>query len=351
MKVIHVMADSMRRDHVGAYGHPPWGPIHTPNLDKFAETAAVFDNAYIGSFPTVPNRRDTHLGHGDKGLPFNRWRQVDDDEVMFPALLRKKGVPSMLITDTMNNVTGGRNIQRDYTAWAFNRGQEGENCWLDDTVETEWPVPREMIRYNEERWRQILVNRAYREQETDWFAPGTYSMALDWLEKNYGRKDFFLWIDTFDPHEPWDPPQYYIDKYDRDYKGRVFDAPSYGIRKEMGITDRELKHIRARYAGEVTMVDTWFGHLMAKLEILGIADDTIVIFTADHGTNFDGPGDVGFIQKIPAADSDGFLVAPGRTRRPPMRHFPLSQNVARVPLMVRWPGLKKQKRIKASSIP
>ena len=346
MKVIYVMADSMRRDHVGAYGTPPWGPVYTPNLDRFASSAAVFDNAYIGSFPTVPNRRDTLLGRGDKGLPFNRWRGLDTDEVTFPAMLGDRSIPSMLITDTQNNVTGDRNLQRDYSAWALNRGQEGDRYWLDDTVPIINPVPKHLIRYPQTMWHQVLVNRAQRRTETDWFAPGTYSMAMEWLERNYTREHFFLWIDTFDPHEPWDPPQHYIDRYDPGYTGRVFDAPSYGLRKKMGITNRELTHIRARYAGEVTMVDTWFGHLMAKLEVLGIADEVVVIFAADHGTCFDGPGDIGHIHKLPWVGADGLSIAGGRKPRPPMRYTPLSQNVARIPLMVRLPGMSRQKRIR-----
>jgi len=346
MRVIYVMADSMRRDHVGAYGSPAWGSIHTPSLDRFASTAAVFDNAYIGSFPTVPNRRDTLLGHGDKGLPFNRWKGLEPDEVTFPALLREQGVPSMLITDTQNNVTGPQNLQRDYTAWALNRGQEADRCWLDDTVPLAFPVPRKLIRYNEATWHQVLVNRAHRRREEDWFAPGTYTMAMEWLEKNYRRESFFLWIDTPDPHEPWDPPQHYIDLYDPGYDGRVFEAPSYGIRKKMGITDRELRHIRARYAAEVTMVDTWFGRLMAKLESLGLAHDTAVVFTADHGTCFDGPGDIGHLHKLPWVSADGMSITAGRKPVPPIRHTPISQNAARVPLMVHLPGMSRQRRVR-----
>ena len=346
MKVIYVMADSLRRDHVSVYGAPPWWEIHTPNLERFAKTAAIFENAYIGSFPTVPNRRDTHLGHGDKGLPFNRWKPLDADEVTFPALLQEAGIPSMLITDTQNNVTGANNIQRDYASWTLNRGQEGDRHWLDDSVKLHYPVPKRFIRYREAMWHQVLVNRAGRRKETDWFAPGTYTLAIEWLEKNYTRDDFFLWIDTFDPHEPWDPPKYYIDRYDPGYSGRIFDAPSYGIRKEMGITDRELQNIRARYAGEVTMVDAWFGRLLDTLERLRIADETVVIFTADHGTNFDGPGDVGFLHKIPHAGADGFTLSAGRKMKKPIRYFPLSKNACRVPLMVRLPGLTRTKRVK-----
>jgi hypothetical protein len=159
----------------------------------------------------------------------------------------------MLITDTQNNVVG-LNLFRDYGAWMVNRGQEADRCWMDDSVKLEFAVPPHLIRYKAEVWHQVLVNRAHRKEETDWFAPGTYSLALKWLEQNHRRKDFFLWIDTFDPHEPWDPPKHYLDRYDPGYEGRVFEAPTYGVRKQMRITDRELQHIRARYAAEVTMV-------------------------------------------------------------------------------------------------
>ena len=345
MKVIYVMADTFRRDHTAVYGKPPWGEIHTPSLERFASQAAVFDNAYVGSFPTVPNRRDTQLGHGDKGLPFNRWKPLDPDEVTFLKHLAEKNVPSMLISDTANNLTGNVNLQRDFTAWALNRGQEGDTCWLNADVPVEYPVPRHLVRYRESMWHQILVNRALRQVETDWFAPGTYTMAMEWLEQNYRRDDFFLWIDTFDPHEPWDPPQCYIDMYDPGYKGRVFDAPTYGLRKMMGITDRELKHIRARYAGEVTMVDAWFGRLLSKLETLGILDETIVIFTSDHGTAFDGPGDLGMVQKFNSVGADGMAMSAGRPMKQPQMFFPMSPNIVRIPLIIRVPGMKKAKRI------
>ena len=348
MKVIYIMADTFRRDHLGAYGND-W--IRTPGLDKFASQSAVFDNAYIGSFPTVPNRRDTLLGRGDIGLPFNRWKTMERKEVTLPERLAEKDIPSMWIGDTQNNVTRGINIHKGYTAWYLNRGQEADPYWLDANVPLEWPVPHKFIRYAEKTWHQVLINRAHRQVETDWFAPGTYSTAIKWLERNYKREDFFLWIDTFDPHEPWDPPQHYIDMYDPGYTGRVFEAPTYGLRKIMGITDREMQHIRARYAGEVTMVDTWLGQLMNAIDRLGIANETMVVFASDHGTMFDTPGDNGLLCKPNTIGADGMLMSAGRPMKEPVRYFPIFQNIARIPLMVRLPDMEKGKRIKAIAQP
>ncbi|MBD3184198.1 sulfatase-like hydrolase/transferase [Candidatus Poribacteria bacterium] len=344
MKVVYMMADTFRRDHLGAYGND-W--IHTPNLDKLASESALFENAYIGSFPTVPNRRDTLLGRGDIGLPFNRWKTIERQEVTLPERLSQKKITSMLITDTQNNVTRGINMYKGYTAWYLNRGQEGDPHWLDANVPLEWPVPHELIRYRAEMWHQVLINRAHRKVETDWFAPGTYSKAIEWLEHNYQREDFFLWIDTFDPHEPWDPPQYYVDMYDPGYEGRIFDAPTYGLRKKMGITDEEMKHIRACYAGEVTMVDTWIGRLLNTVEKLGIWDETMIIFTSDHGTMFDTPGDNGLICKPNTVGADGMLMSAGRPMKEPVQYFPIFQNVARIPLIIHLPGMKDGKQVKS----
>ncbi|MCX7016466.1 MAG: sulfatase [Candidatus Sumerlaeota bacterium] len=351
MKAILVIADTFRRDHASVYGDAPWGKIHTPHLARFAAEAAVFDNAYIGSFPTGPTRRDILMGHCRPGLPFNEWSALTDDEATFVGDLRKRGVPSMLISDVQNTIIRKPGIQRDFSAWTLNRGQEGDRCWMSADVPMELPVPIELIRYREDHWRQILVNRAGRQTETDWFAPKTYSIAIEWLTQNYRRPDFFLWLDTFDPHEPWDPPQYYTDMYDPNYEGRVFEAPPGGFRKAMRITDGELKHMRARYAGEVTMVDTWFGRLYETLERLGILDDTLLIFTSDHGTPFAGPADLDMIRKQPVLGADGLVASAGRPPEDPKQYMPLSLNTTRIPLIIRAPGAKKGRRVKAIAQP
>lgn len=349
MKVILLNADTLRRDHLGAHGNT-W--IHTPNLDRLAAQAAVFEQHYIGSFPTVPNRRDVHLGHGDKGQPFNRWRGIDEDEVTLAERIgEEKRVPSMMVTDVANTVSGGINLYKGFTAWAWNRGQEGDPCWLDQSVPLTFPVEPDLIRYSAERWHQVLMNRAHRKVEDDWFAPGTYSMVIRWLEQNYAREHFFLSVDSFDPHEPWDPPKWYEELYDPDFNGRRFDAPTYGVVKQLGITKREMKNIRARYAGEVTMVDAGVGRLLAALERLGIYEECLIIFTTDHGTYLDYPGDSGMVCKANALGADGRTMAGGRPMKEPVRYLPHWTGVCRIPLMVRLPHQRKARRIKVITQP
>lgn len=99
------------------------------------------------------------------------------------------------------------------------------------------------------------------------------------------------------------------------------------------------------------MVDTWAGQLLATIERLGIKDETMVVFTSDHGTMFDTPGDNGLLCKPERVGADGMTMSAGRPIKEPIRYFPLFQNVARIPLMVRLPGMSKGKRIKAIAQP
>lgn len=347
MKVVLIVADTFRRDHLGAYGNR-W--IRTPQLDRLAAESAVFEHAYIGSFPTVPNRRDTFLGHGDRGVPFNRWKGIEPDEVTLPERLAEQGIVSMMVTDTANTVTGGVNLYKGLSAWYCNRGQEGDPHWLDASVPLEFPVPPELIRYNAQWWHQVLINRAHRRVEEDWFAPGTYAAAIRWLERNYQRDRFFLYVDTFDPHEPWDPPAWYERLYDPDFRGRRFEAPTYGIIQSLGITERELHNIRARYAGEVTMVDTCVGRLLATLERLDIARDTLLIFTSDHGAYFGYPGDNGMICKMHMLGADGRFMAGGQPPLAPYQWYPHYTGVCRIPLIIRLRG-ERPRRIRAITQP
>jgi arylsulfatase A-like enzyme len=88
-------------------------------------------------------------------------------------------------------------------------------------------------------------------------------------------------LDSFDPHEPWDPPEEYVNLYSDGYEGREPIVPNYG--SSDWISDEELERMKALYAGEVTMVDRWLGHFLDKMESTGRMDDTLLLVLADHG--------------------------------------------------------------------
>jgi len=141
------------------------------------------------------------------------------------------------------------------------------------------------------------------------------------------RTRFFLHIDAFDPHEPWDPPQHYVDMYDPGYTGEVVDHPAYDYADYL--TPAEIRHCRALYAGEVTLVDTWMGRLFETIEHLGLYEDTAVIFMSDHGHYI---GDHGRIGKS-GFGQDG--------------PWPFYEEVSHIVMMARVPGGHKGARIKS----
>ena len=106
------------------------------------------------------------------------------------------------------------------------RGQERDNWITDVDIEIDYPAPE----YEKtERIKPHLRNVKFlRKDEKDWFAPQVFSRAIRWVQHDASHKNFFLMIDSFDPHELWDPPRYYTNLYDDpNYDGYEYVAPSY----------------------------------------------------------------------------------------------------------------------------
>ena len=93
--MIIVISDTLRRDFLGCYGNK-W--ISTPNIDKFAKNSIVFDNPYIGSFPTVPNRHEILTGMFT--FTYHKWAPLPEKDITIPKVLREKNYISLGIFDT-----------------------------------------------------------------------------------------------------------------------------------------------------------------------------------------------------------------------------------------------------------
>ena len=187
----------------------------------------------------------------------------------------------MIIADTYHLFRDCHNFDRGFDGWWWIRGQEHDRYMTNPTDD-----PEERQRIFDP---QYLQNISLRRFEEDYFVAQTMRSAIKWLELNYNKHEkFFLHIDTFDPHEPWDPPVWYANMYDPEWKGGDVPGVAYvrGVKRPAAseLTEEQLKHLRALYAGEVTLVDRWVGMLLQKIEDLGLLENTAVIFTSDHGT-------------------------------------------------------------------
>jgi arylsulfatase A-like enzyme len=105
--------------------------------------------------------------------------------------------------------------------------------------------------------------------------------AAEWLDRNTGKHErYFLLVDEFDPHEPFDTPASYRERFDDPWDGPALIWPPYAVE---GLDAVRTAHLRAQYAAKVTMIDHWFGRLLDSFDRNQVWDDTVVIVTTDHG--------------------------------------------------------------------
>jgi arylsulfatase A-like enzyme len=283
-------------------------------MDSLAEESMVFTHAFPESLPTLPMRRSLHTGlrtwpvhdwtpdKGDAVAPLVRgWQRIPEEQVTISESLMNQGYHTAFITDTHHYFKPSKNYHRGFRQFSWVRGQESDP-WRStlnvDPQEVEALLPPGLsdaqAAISNMILTQYLANQAGRESEEDYQAPRVFREAMDWLEENRKAERFFLLLDVFDPHEPWDPPQEYVDMYaDPDYDGPPVIQPVYGPSDYL--TDDQLQHMRARYAAEVTMVDRWLGRFLDRARELGMLDDTLLIVTSDHGHQL---GEHGIIGKV-----------------------------------------------------
>jgi arylsulfatase A-like enzyme len=292
LNMIIIIADTWRADHLGCYGSTR---VKTPYLDKFAKESVLFTNANAEGLPTIPCRRVYHTGRSV--LPESRWEPLDKSDVTFAEVLQKHGITTGFIADTYHHFAPNMNFHRGFDSWQWIRGQEFDRykSGPKEKFDPKKHMPEHLWNENYDRnMRQYLMNTQDRKKDEDYFCTRSCRAAMDWLEQNINNKPFMLWLDMFDPHEPWDAParfqKMYRDKYP--YERYLF---GYGVRVK-DIRSDDLPIIRDLYAAEVTFSDYCIGRLLKKIEEMGLMDNTIIVFSTDHGTHL---GEEGCVQKTP----------------------------------------------------
>jgi arylsulfatase A-like enzyme len=327
VNIILVVSDTFRRDNLACYGPTR---VQAPRLNHFADEANVFENAYLGSFPTIPNRLDVMSGRFS--FIDHQWCPLPAETVTLQQILSAAGVTTQLVCDNPHLMEAGFNYERGYDAWEWVRGQSTD-AWRN----TPHKVPPINTVKNRTPWvlRNYLRNTAWWSCEEDRFAARTVNEACRWLERAAPDLDnFFLHVDIFDPHEPWDAPMHYVDLYDPDYQGEQILFPHTDYWRDF-LTEPELNHLRAEYMAEASMVDHWFGVLLDKVEELGLAEDTAVIFTSDHGYLF-GEHNLTGKSRLPVQGDTMYFES-----------IRMYDELRRLPLLIRLPGQHKGQRIPA----
>lgn len=276
MKAIMVMFDSLNRHMLSPYGCD-W--VDTPNFQRLADRSITFDNAYVGSMPCMPARRELHTGRYN--FLHRSWGPLEPFDDSMPQILRNKGIYTHLVTDHRHYMEdGGTGYHTRYNTWEFFRGQEGD-LWKGHV--TTPPLPddlHERKQKDDPYYRQHIINQQYFYSESDHPQAKTFAAGIEFIRQNQDADNWFLQIETFDPHEPFTAPSEYKEKYPDDYAGLAFDWPRY---RPVIEDDATIQHLRNHYAALVTMCDTYLGKVLDEMDRLDMWEDTMLIVNTDHG--------------------------------------------------------------------
>jgi arylsulfatase A-like enzyme len=320
--IVFILADDLGYGDISINGQ---SKFFTPHIDKLAEDGMLFTQHYAGSTVCAPSRSSLltglHTGHtyirGNKEFKEEGQFPLKDSEITIAEILKTKGY-----------VTGA------FGKWGLGfPSSEGDpnNQGFD-----------EFYGYNCQRLAHNYFpyhlwenqNKIILEENSDTkigiYAPNLiHKKALQFIEKHKDSTFFMLYPSVL-PHAELAAPAEFMDLYSNQFSPETpYNGIDDGKRYKNGGYSSQLKP-RAAFAAMVNLLDHQVGEILQKLEELGIADNTIIIFTSDNGPHQEGGADPDFF------DSNGKLRGYKRD---------LYEGGIRVPLIVSWPS-----KIKSNSV-
>jgi len=295
MNLIHIGVDTWSTHFLGCYGNQT---IRTPNVDALAAKSVVFEDAYPEVLPTIPARRCIYTGRRifpsemvpqpDDQVKIRGWHQLYAEDVTISETLMAAGYTTAFISDVYHQFKPNKNFHRGFDCWRYIRGQEGDRLEtggrgkinLADYMHQSQPLPNPKAKGGV---MQYLLNRQHWKTAEDYLAAQVFREAEQWLTSNVTENSpFYLHIESFSPHEYWDPPEEFYRQYMKsNYKGPKLIMPPPTTAKMSAV---EVESARARYQGLATFVDDRIGRFLRTVERLGLMNNTLIVFVADHGT-------------------------------------------------------------------
>ena len=345
MNVLFIITDQQRADHLGCYGNEM---LQTPNIDNIADDGVRFTNAYCANPMCMPNRASLLTGlypnaHGVRSnginLPTNIPTITDTlrergwytkaigkmhYQFNFPPY-KRSSESAELISEWIRPKTLPEKKQRfEYPYYGFEDVEitlgHGDLVAGDYLEWLEERAPKQALEINK-RFSKFFENLMYDTPLSTDLYPTTYvkERTIDFLEKykkgKFGEKPFFLHCSFPDPHHPVCPPGKYFNMFDPDdislppnfhdkenlyehhFLGRYLKDPVFRGALLRESTKEEVKKFLSLTYGSISLIDHSIGEILASLNRLGLEDDTMVIYTSDHG---DLAGDHGLLLKGPS---------------------------------------------------
>ena len=282
MRTIFIIMDSLNRRYLSAYGND-W--VKTPSIDRLASKGLVFENHYCSSMPCIPARRDMLTGRPN--FLEAPWGPLEPWDDLLPELLRKaRGTYCHMITDHCHYFNGGAGdrYQNIFDSWEYFRGQPWDP-WHGVVEPRPLPEGSRVYCYGKRYYHQHLANLEYRDAERDesYSSVQCIDGAVEFVNRNHESDNWHLHLELFDPHEPFDCPQHYLDEYGDSWSGPPLSCPEYSRVDDKLDTSESVEHLRKAYAGTITMSDRRLGKLLDAMDRHDMWRDTAVILTSDHG--------------------------------------------------------------------
>ncbi|MEN8790784.1 MAG: sulfatase-like hydrolase/transferase [Lentimonas sp.] len=342
--IIVIKTDQQRADTIAALGNPH---MITPHMDRLVREGVSFSQAYCPAATCVASRAAFYTGmyaHNTGCYAFDEWahnrswvENIKDAGYRTAAIGKVHHVPHTAMMGyqervMVENFPDMSNPHDDYANYLKSKEQESpcklltqDGKWLEKCTSDVFPL-------DEAHHVDQYVGR----------------MAKRWIDDYDGKDPFYLHIGFQGPHDPFDPPQRFLDMYaDRDVPLPHFDtnglsvrppqyerfmeatrnphkfhiAPPYGAWASdfTGKSDEDFKRMRRHYYACITQIDEQIGLLMDSLEAKGLLDNTLILFTSDHGDNLgdhemiykwlmtDQVVNVPMIARLPGGDRGGAL--------------------------------------------
>jgi choline-sulfatase len=328
--ILLIMTDQQRPDEFGCLGTI----VETPNLDKLISESVRFSRAYCQAPVCLPSRSSfvSNRYVRDHGISSNNSGDLPRHLPTFPQMLRQAGYHTALI--------GKADIYRDRTVkHARDTAYRMREYGFDEPIETGGQQQTCQVRSEYTDWLESQSKQFY-DLVCDWSRKYNYrtrtipmwhaephplpaELYLDswigrrsarWIEEYNADKPWFLWASFTGPHDPWDPPEEFFERYrDKQIPARNPNLPDlsaggpfaeyiqgrYAGEGRLGdsskVADEVYREVRRHYYAKMTLIDGEIGRILTALEKTGGFDNTWVIFTSDHGEML---GDHGFIGKM-----------------------------------------------------
>jgi choline-sulfatase len=314
MRILYLDLDTLRPDHLGCYGYPR---RTSPNLDRIAARGVVFDRVYCADAPCLPSRTGLMTGRfgihsgvvGHSGTSADL--RIDGQERGFRDHLSSSSLPAVLKKAGLHTVYVGGFGER-HSSWSYYAG-----------------------------FREIYDTGLGGMESAEDVTP----TALDWIERNAHKDNWYLHLNYWDPHTPYRAPEEFGNPFEHEPAPTWVTAEILASHRQLpgphtaqdinGLDNRtdpryprhpgelkdldDLRRLIDGYDCGIAYMDQHIGQVLAALARKEVAEDLVIIVSSDHGEN---QGELGIYAEHGTAD----------------------HATCHIPLIVRWPGMAQGKR-------